>query len=226
MRIQIHEDPLPSKPAEAKAVFFEMACPDSFRAYRNATWKLISDLGRPMESPHLECRLFLCKYYEAVRFLNPQPGVTLASTNKSFQYTHFKSVRFPVALEEVCCPNDLKLKYYDTRTEVWPGRQWQAPTFVHHCRPNMPDKAISAVLAKFDLKGPSSYEVMASQTDCPPSVNVHEFMAYQTLLAGTSRRWMAILVELGSSNLNFSADMTSRLILIWHYKLALQMNAL
>ncbi|TVY40663.1 hypothetical protein LSUB1_G002307 [Lachnellula subtilissima] len=63
-----------------------------------------------------------------------------------------------------------------------------------------------------DSDGPSSYATIASQSRCPPGVNVHEFMAYQTLFSGKTRRWPQILMELGASNLNFSTEATALLL--------------
>src|SRR4029077_5326659 len=59
-----------------------------------------------------------------------------------------------------------------------------------------------------DAGGPSSYQVIASQTQCPPELTVQEYMAYQSLFSGKSRRWLSMLIELGSSNLNFSSEAT------------------
>ncbi|KAI8286949.1 hypothetical protein K4K60_013037 [Colletotrichum sp. SAR11_57] len=56
--------------------------------------------------------------------------------------------------------------------------------------------------------GPSSYEIMASQSSCPAGVNVHEYLAMQTLMSGKAQRWLALLTELGSTNLNFSSEVT------------------
>ncbi|RYP59007.1 hypothetical protein DL769_008716 [Monosporascus sp. CRB-8-3] len=39
-------------------------------------------------------------------------------------------------------------------------------------------------------------------------MSIHQFTAYQRLLSGKTRRWPTMLVELGSSNLNFSSEDT------------------
>jgi hypothetical protein len=59
---------------------------------------------------------------------------------------------------------------------------------------------------------------MASQPSCPSSLNPHEFLAFKTLMSGLATRWVSILVELGSTNLNWSSEST--LVLLNH--LALQ----
>lgn len=84
----------------------------------------------------------------------------------------------------------------------------------HSCELIIPPNSPYA-LFRSELKGingQSSYQILANQSRCPPSLNVHEFMAFQSLLSGKSRRWLQILVELGSTNLNFSAEATTFLI--------------
>lgn len=145
--------------------------------------------------------------------------LSLASTTKSFLTTHYARPRFPVGVEDICLPNGLKLGYFDTRLKIWPARlpQAQNATFSHHCQFAMPANSpfsslnISTDFA-IDLKGPSSYEIVASQSRCPSGLNIHEYMSFQTLLSGKSRRWPQILVELGSSNLNFSTEATTTLM--------------
>jgi hypothetical protein len=55
-----------------------------------------------------------------------------------------------------------------------------------------------------DGPGPSSYKAVASIAECPSKLSVHEFVAHQNVSGGKNRRWLSILKELGSSNINFS----------------------
>lgn len=218
MKILLHEHPLPTNPVEAKAVVFELGCPKAFAAYRNATWKVLGTISysKPMES--FEPKVILCDYLALKDFLPlSKPGVSLASTAKSFLSTHFKGISFPNSLEQVCVPNGLKLKYFDSLTTTWPGREAQIPTFAHHCPIIIPPSSPFSSLKlspefSADSNGPSSYQVIASQTKCPSGLNIHEFMTYQALFSGKFRRWPAILVELGSSNVNFSTEAVTILI--------------
>lgn len=219
MRIQIHEHPLPSNFIEAKAVVFELGCPKPFAAYRNVTWKLIGTLARSEKPDHVEPKLALGEYSELKAYGNSKNGgVSLASTTKSWLKTHYKGVTFPVNISKVCLRNGLKLEYYDPISKYWLGTHHsQGLSFAHHCRMKIPvnspfsslqlltDHAVESI-------GPSSYEVVASQTKCPSGLNLHEFMAYQSLLYGKSQRWPLILIELGSSNLNFSTEAITLLI--------------
>ena len=218
MRIHVSEHPLPSDPIQAKAVVFEAGCPMAFRAYRDATWRVLATLARPKQVPCLQPSLVIGEYSELKAFMNSTTsGVSLASRTKSFLMTHYKGVHLPVSLEQVCLKNGLKLRYFDIATGAWTGRQTEKPTFAHHCQMTIPAYSPFSslqLLPKFaaESNGPSSYEVLASQPKCPPGLNVHEFMAYQSLFSGKSQRWPLMLIELGSSNLNFSNEAVALLM--------------
>jgi len=218
MRIQIHEHPLPSNAIQSKTVVFELSCPKAIASYRDATWKILSTLALPKQFKSYGPRLMLCDYSELKAFHNSvSRTVSLASTTKSFLATHYSSTGFPVSLENVCLPNGLKFGYFDASTRVWPARQAQKPSFAHHCQVIIPESSPFSSLQFSpdfapDAPGPSSNEVIASQTRCPSGLNVHEFMAHQALLSGKVRRWLSVLLELGASNLNFSTEATTLLI--------------
>jgi hypothetical protein len=218
MRIRIHEHPLPSNFVQAKAVVFEFGCPEAFTAYRNATWMVLATLARPKQMECREPKLVIRDYSELKPFINSKgSGVSLASTTKSFLSTHYNGVHFPVSLDNVCLPNGLRLGYFDPLTKIWPGRQTQTPTFAHHCQMTIPKNSPFSSLQfspdfAVDANGPSSYEVLASQTRCPSGLNMQGFMAYQALFSGKSRRWPLMLIELGSSNLNFSTEAVTLLM--------------
>ncbi|MCJ1431212.1 hypothetical protein MMC27_000563, partial [Xylographa pallens] len=218
MRIQVHEHPLPSNLVQMKAVLFELGCPKAFAIYRDTTWRIIGSLAYQKQIGGFEPRLILYNYSELQRFINSTAArVTLGSTTKSFLDTHYRGVHFPVDLDQICLPHGLKWGYFDTLLKAWPGRIAQKLTFAHHCQIVIPAESpfsslqLSADFAA-DSNGPSSYEVIASRTKCPLGLNIHEFTAYQTLFSGKHRRWLAISVELGSSNLNFSTEATTLLI--------------
>lgn len=110
--------------------------------------------------------------------------------------------------------NGLKFAYYDVLTGSWP-RRVRRPSLAHLCALRLPSSSALASLINpipVDKSGPSSYEIIASQSSCPAGVNVHEYLAIQSLLAGTSRRWISLLTELGSSNINFSTEAIASIV--------------
>lgn len=54
--------------------------------------------------------------------------------------------------------------------------------------------------------------MLASEPDCPANLNVHEFLAFQSLFGPTHCRWEYIIAQLGSSTLNFSSEIISSVI--------------
>ncbi|KAI1501698.1 hypothetical protein F5X99DRAFT_189010 [Biscogniauxia marginata] len=212
LKIRIFESPLPESPTMAKAVVFELQCPRALAAYRDTTWRILWDLASDTRESGIEPRVCLHDYSELRDHDSSSSGsVTLASTAKSFLMTHWAIKRFPVELDQVCLPNALRYGYYDQFSKSWPGRKKMRPSFAHHCRLLLPKTSPFAPLLgtqsfAADGNGPTSYEIAASLSTCPQGISTHEYMSFQSLLAGKGRRWITILTELGSSNLNFSTE--------------------
>ncbi|ESZ96422.1 hypothetical protein SBOR_3154 [Sclerotinia borealis F-4128] len=226
--IQVHEHPLPSNLTRARVAVFEISCPRTFLVYRDTTWKILNTLALPKKQvgslEPLEPLVLLEDYPGLSRYVDDrnERGLSLGSTTKSFLKTHYANVRFPCDVGDVCLTNGLKLFYYDIPSKVWTGQECenQRPTFSHHFLFTVPKSSPFSILSpelNGNRDGPSSYEVVASQSRCPRGLNVHEFMAYQALLSGKTRRLPQLVVELGSQNLNFSTEamaiLVSRLIL-------------
>ena len=132
--------------------------------------------------------------------------------------THWSTKGFPVELDQVCLSNTLKFGYYDQGTGSWPGRRRiRRPSFAHHCTLDIPKSSpffplLQTRACDVTGDGPTSYEVVASQTSCPQGLNTHEYMAFQSLLSGKRRRWISILIELGSSNMNLATEVAVNLL--------------
>ncbi|KAK4201015.1 hypothetical protein QBC40DRAFT_64262 [Triangularia verruculosa] len=224
IRIQIYEESLPSDPHLAKAAVFELRCPPAFAKYRDATWMIISQLGTPEANIGVAPKCLLNGYSQLRNFASMFPKFTLASVTKSFLQTHYANVRFPVEWEGgrdgLCKPNGLRLAYayIDQDTTVWTGRVFRTPSFAHHVQLNLPEKSpLRPILCHKSFavegQGPTSYEIMATQPNCPSGLNPHEFLALKSLLSGSARRWFSILTELASTNLNWSSEGTMTLLL-------------
>jgi hypothetical protein len=142
---------------------------------------------------------------------------SLASLDKSFQTTHYRAPQLPVRLQDICVPNSLNLEYYDVNLELRASEQTHKFSFAHHCKLTLPKNSpLSSLQVSPSFtgttNGPSSYETVASQTRCPPGINPHEFLSFQALFSGKARRWHQVLIELGSSNVNFGTEATTTLM--------------
>ncbi|KAI1637344.1 hypothetical protein F4809DRAFT_649926 [Biscogniauxia mediterranea] len=218
LKIRVFESPLPEDPTKAKTVVFELRCPRAFAAYRDASWKILWDLACELKDTKENPKLCLHDYSELNKYTCiPSGGITLASMKKSFLMTHWMTKRFPAELDQVCLPNPLSYRYYDRFSKSWPGHKRIRASFAHHCQLSLPKNSPFAPLLgthSFSVNGdgPSSYEIMASLSTCPQGISIHEYMSFQSLLSGKARRWITILTELGSSNLNFSTETAVRLL--------------
>ena len=218
MRIQVHEDFLPRDTVQAKAAVFELACPTAFTAYRNATWLLMSTLALPRPGKGTKAVGLLPDYPSLRPFHRAEPSkLVLASSTKSWLSMHNKIVKLPTSIDRICLPNGFKLEYHDPVAGIWPGQISQRLSFANHCQCVLPSSSPLAYLQfspSFSVEhvGPTSYQIIAAQTQVPLGVNIHEFNALQTLRSGRHRRWPQILMELASTNLNFSTEVTCVLI--------------
>lgn len=210
LRIDIFEEPLPSDSAVAKAIVFELCCPLPLAAYRDSTWLISAVLGRVAEiSSSTEPKMLLRDYATLKRWnRNGDSHVTLASSTKSFRQTHYESLRLPVDLDEVFKRSGHYFSYYDSFNKIW-LESMGPPTFSRGVGFLIsPSSGFSTLrsLPQFapGAKGPSSYEIVASQAACPPNLSAHEYIAFQSLFSSKLLRWHCILLELASSNLNFS----------------------
>ncbi|OCL12896.1 hypothetical protein AOQ84DRAFT_417852 [Glonium stellatum] len=212
--IQILEHPLPREEAELKAVLFEISVPEAFAEYRDVTWSILRTLGHPEHAQSRLPEMSLPAYTPLKKYrTSTKSKISLASTTKSFLVAHYSKVRLPASISDVCVPLGLKFSYFDTSSNLWLSEQPEMPTFAQHCNFTLPKNTPWQVIQQLpdftpDKNGPSSYEVIARQTQCPSELNVHEFMAYQALFSGKSRRWPTMLMELGSPTLNFSSEAT------------------
>ncbi|KAK3938153.1 hypothetical protein QBC46DRAFT_441500 [Diplogelasinospora grovesii] len=218
LTIATHEDYLPEDRNAAAAIVFELGIPTYLAAYRDATWKIFSRVGHPSrpsssEKPALQ----LQDHPNLKQFMGKaQRGISLASLKKPFLNTHYKLFKMEIELEDILLPFGCDFSYYDMALGIWSKELDKPLTFQHLCGVHIPTGLQGTVIQKTNhppatVDGPSSYTTIASQTKCPSSMSVHEFMAYQRLLTGESRRWFTMLVELGSSNLNFSTEDTMQL---------------
>ena len=233
IRIERVEKAMPYGIAQAHSVLFELCCPKSYAAYRNATWAVVATLGLPSVQKTKEALELVDHYYQEVSKQRGRrttmAGVTLGSRDKSFIQTHYDKVYFPVPFENVCVNNGLRFEYYDLTRKLWPAEHLDQITFGHHCWLTIPRRTPFARIEFPDRVQPdqnpstsspgvtamkylgenaeiTSNEILAGLPRCPQILGVPEFMAFQTILCGSQRLWPTILVELGSSNLNFSSE--------------------
>lgn len=216
IRVRIFEHPLPSYEPAAKAVMFELRCPKSFAAYRDATWSILSIICSQLPTTKVDRVSLVREFSELQPYIEDTNdstcSVTLASEKKAFLETHYASWGFPVELDNIIRTCGLKPRYYDGRSQSWTGRNQKASLWHHFPLMLGTDSPYHVLRLSFE-DWPSSNDIQSSQAECPADISSHEFMAWQGLLVGTHSRWLDLVRELGSTNLNFSADATWVLVI-------------
>ncbi|KAI1493235.1 hypothetical protein F5X96DRAFT_622924 [Biscogniauxia mediterranea] len=219
MKIQVEEAYLPDDDLEKAFVVFELAIPAYLAAYRDATWRIVRDLAhpsRPVRTSPVRIALRDCGVLGQFMTAGAR-GITLASTVKCFNQTHYKFNPVNIPIDRVFVPLAARFELFDCDSGIWVSDLSMPPTLQHLCGVYIPRALKTTVLPgsehpEPDMEELSSYQVQANQAQCPANMSVHEFSAHQKLLAGPTRRWLQILVELGSSNLNLSNEETTRML--------------
>ncbi|KAI1134677.1 hypothetical protein F5Y05DRAFT_422056 [Hypoxylon sp. FL0543] len=216
LKIGIHEALLPDKDPDRSALIFELDIPKYLSRYRNATSRILCTLAHPSRPskpsiPAIE--LADCKPLRPYLTADTQ-GLSLASAVKCFQQTHYKFKGGKVPLSQVLLPLAAKFELYDHASGLWVGNLREPLTFEHLCGVRVPRGLRATVVPAARhppcvVDGPSSYQIQANRAECPSSMSVHEFSAYQKLLSGKVRRWPNMLVEMSSSNLSFNNEDTA-----------------
>lgn len=218
--VNAFEEYLPEGATSQAGLIFEIDQPRSFEAYRNAAWRLIRDIAYPTVVAKGHTPLILRDFEQLQPWMDRSmsASITLASTAKSFKQTHFGDVRVThCSKEDVFLPFGPRFQLWDQARSIWVADLDRTKlTLQHHCALYIPSSLRDILPSDSHppavVNGPTSYSLVANQRRCPQQASLHEFSAYQRLLLGTSERWINILAELGSSNLNFSSAETTRLL--------------
>ncbi|KAL8366658.1 hypothetical protein RB595_010496 [Gaeumannomyces hyphopodioides] len=218
LKLQVFEEHLPDREPARSTVLFELVIPAHLAIYRDMTWRILSTLAHPSR-PAIseEPKKLLEKTPLQQHGTGRKQKITLASPVKCFADTHYRFSKGKVALEDVILPLGARFKLYDQDSQIWIKDLSGELTLQHLCGVHVPRALRSTVLPAVPhppshVDGPSSYEIQANRSECPIGLSVQEFAAHQELLSGTTRRWAQVLVQLGSSSLNFSSEETTRLI--------------
>ncbi|EGR48358.1 uncharacterized protein TRIREDRAFT_62633 [Trichoderma reesei QM6a] len=218
LEVKVHEDFLPEDELKRQSIVFELAIPSFLSAYRNATWVIVRDLAHPHRQPSASPRTRLEKCPPLQHHMTANTScVTFASAKKCFTETHYSFNSGLVPLAKILLPFAADFDLYDSEARLWVADLNKPLTLHHLCGVHIPSGLSSTVMRPQshpapDVDGPSSYETQANMTRRPPHLSAAEFSAYQKLMSGKSRRWINILVELGSSNLNFSNEDTALML--------------
>lgn len=220
MRIEVHEWPLPDTLAQA-AVVFELQCPAPFAIWRETTFRILTDFCSAThnpppidQQPYETAAVYsgLKSYFDAGP-LTRQRKLKYTSSNKSFLASHYRHARLPTTVDEICVKNALHFALYDTSTDSWTSNRLQEIDIRHLCTFRLPDGPYKRL--QYTLRGTShtANQVLTRQYECPPELQLHEYIAFGLLRSGPRLQWLNMLRELRSRALTFSAEAVNMLYL-------------
>ncbi|KAF2221649.1 hypothetical protein BDZ85DRAFT_240143 [Elsinoe ampelina] len=222
LQILVHEDFLPDDDITACIIAFQLGMPDFLRQYKDSTWKIINDYGRPNSIPDKRGKpVLMLGNYRQLRPYNRCDGrITLASRIKSHLNTHYKLSDASANASSCLKRFGPRFEYFDRHSSQWMDNLSSVVTnltFFHHCGLFIPQTIqdilqAPAWVSVLDWTEFSSYQIQANRAVCPRTLTVHEFSAQQRLFGSRRLRWPTILVELGAANLNFSSEDTMLLV--------------
>lgn len=224
IRIEIYEWPLPEDKIASAAVVFELQCPAPFAIWREVTFRIRTSLCCSKQPPPSAQRPYesvatyrsLQNYFDTDPHIRPSKLLYTSST-KSFLASHYKSVRFPATPENIFVKNLLRFELYDTTTSTWTGCMDMEMSVGHLCTFRLPDGPYKPLQYAVRGYSHSSNQVLARQYECPPELQLHEYVAFGHLRSGRYLQWFNILRELRSRTLTFSAEAVSMLVMqtVW-----------
>ncbi|KAK5993505.1 hypothetical protein PT974_06937 [Cladobotryum mycophilum] len=213
MSIAVHEWPLSSDPLEAQATVFELALPNSFGTWWDATIYVIDNVLRSkrLSDEEAPSSYPLRSYSGLARFFQSDFGlrVHLLSSAKPHIITHRRDRKVGVSAErDVCVNNGLRLRYFDDHRERFLDRFATTTRLSELCTFKLDSN--STTLQRFLLRtheepaGETPNAVVASQATCPEHMSLGEFKALATLPFGYRIQWMSVLTQLAMPDVSFN----------------------
>jgi hypothetical protein len=214
--IDIYEWPLSSTRSVAKATVFELALPEAYGNWRDATFFLIvTVLGCRNKQPVTpEYEYTLDRHHGLSHMLSPRyhgRRVIPLSSTEPHTGTHRREMKAITNVEwsDVCLPNALSYAYFDKTLRSYTAAGELTEDLAKICIHRMP-KANSKGLERFMYRPPSNpdgtppNEVIASLSDCPTHFSMDEFKAFGMLSLGREIIYYNVLTQLATPTIDFS----------------------
>jgi hypothetical protein len=218
LRITVHEWPLPLGELAVKSAVFELEVPTPIVKWRDTTYGLLVDIFSPAQSRSQRSskeKVYCMNDFNGLgKYFKSQPArIQLASTAKSFVVAHYGRKSVSQATEEdICVNNGLVYSMFDSKLRQWTNDLLGRCDVRRICTLQLPPGPYRKLQFALDGTTHTSNEVLAMQSDCPRSLNLHEFYAFATLRSGNRLQWRNIARELVPRVLNFSSEETYMLV--------------
>lgn len=222
LEIQVHEWPLHSDEAIAKATIFELRIPEAYSHWRDATMFLRVEVLGFIHTNTVKPR---AKYdlsrQDGLRSFSAFPSdrrVNLVSEVKPLTGSHYRIKEGVVFLQEkdICVENALRYRYFDSSHNAFINMLHSTQQVSKKCTYQLP--ARSSQLQAY-LRTPTTSnditpnQVIAHLSDCPSHFSLDEYKAFGSLPIGYRIQYQNILVQLAMPTLDLNKIETQCLIL-------------
>ncbi|KAF2003880.1 hypothetical protein P154DRAFT_589519 [Amniculicola lignicola CBS 123094] len=188
LSISIHEWPLPTNLAEAKAAVFELQIPRWFACWRDITRYLIISVLEFTKSIQRETMpSYTLENQETLRSrqrFTPNQRLVTVSRIKPLNRSHYnrKGAIINIENNDICVPNAMQCQYYDTLSGCFPSVLSPTDHVKQNCSYQLPVRSKS--LERYLLAGSSTGEVspnsiISSLSDCPHHITQSEYKAFE-----------------------------------------------
>ena len=196
---RVHEWPLPENDVLSKLVIFEFRPPQNFIGWRNITYMLsrrYSPEGTLESRPPPE--VVLQNYPPlSAHCSNKSPGITLASTTKSFLKSHYSSRKVPCAESDVIKNHGLCYDMFHSIQRLWVSNAiFSTMNIRNECLSRLPKGSYREFEWSVIGTKHTSNMVIARQSLCPDSLSYHEWDAFGHIRAGNRLQWRNITLQL------------------------------
>ncbi|KAL8801978.1 MAG: hypothetical protein Q9182_004107 [Xanthomendoza sp. 2 TL-2023] len=214
MTIDVFEWPLPKDEVHCRQAVLELRCPVELAAWRNLTWMVVHDLGRPSQTTGTASHSQLLDFKGLSRYVRPRSSrIVLAASVKSINAFHIRKRRYPVELDSLYSDHRRHYKYFDHTRETWISEQTEQPSFSTQCQTLLHEVPYLNLQYAIDSTVHSQNDVLAGQSECRAEMSLHEYIAYGSLRAdGETTQWLNVSRELKALNLTWNNESVCSLI--------------
>ncbi|KAJ6191961.1 hypothetical protein J3E72DRAFT_399452 [Bipolaris maydis] len=222
LEIHVHEWPLHSDEAIAKATVFELRIPAAYSHWRDATMFLqVEVLGFIHAKTTESSPKYSLDRQDGLSSFWASPScrrINLVSEVKPLTGSHYRVKNGVVFLQEkdICVENALRYRYFDNSHNTFITILRSTPQVSKKCTYQLPPR--SSKLQAY-LRTPTTSnditpnQVIARLSDCPSHFSLDEYKAFGSLPIGYRIQYQNILVQLAMPTLDLNKTETQCLIL-------------
>jgi len=221
-RVEVFEWPLPDDDLESKAVVFELMCPRGISVWRDTTYCVLKEVvpslrqsapkdgvGAPFE--YLYTFVELSTHYETYTQRQTEQQIHWASATKSFLSSHYRFAKLPTDLNSVCVRNSLTFGLFDNSSEQWIPKEFGECLIRTECTFTLPEGPYRHLQFALRYSPLPPNQVIAKQSECPPEIQLNEYVAFGLVRPGRRIQWLNMLRELRARTLTFNNEAVNML---------------